>query len=51
MSFFNEIIPFLQTEAGVFYFGLFMFQNIKLLYRFYFESNLNLTFDDFFEEE
>ena len=49
-DFFNEIIPFLQTESGVVYFSFFMLQNTKLLYRFYIEPNLQLRFDDFFED-
>lgn len=46
---FDAIIPFLNTEFGVFYFVLFMYQNTKLFYRFYFESNFELRFD-FFED-
>ena len=48
-DFFDAIIPFLQTEFGAFYFGLFMYQNTKLLYRFYIEPNFELRFN-FFED-
>ena len=49
-DFFERIIPFLNTEFGSFYFLLFIFQNTKLLYRFYIEPNIDLRFDDFFED-
>ena len=48
-DFFNEIIPFLQTESGAVYFAYFVLQNTKLLYRFYIKANLQLRFD-FFED-
>ena len=49
-DFFNEIIPFIQTESGFVCFGFFILQNTKLLYRFYIKPNLQLRFDDFFED-
>ena len=48
----QEIIDsfFFNREAGIIHLFFLFLQNTKLLYRFMIEPNLNVRFDDFFED-